>query len=105
MFSLTVLLGVLIALQVKTLNSGIKYLSIKDMYTQSIELESQKSELVLLNAKVEDLKTQIATYRTAKDDEEIDYETFLISEIDNTKARSEERRVGKECIDRWWPYQ
>jgi len=86
MFSLTVLLGVLIALQVKTLNSGIKYLSIKDMYTQSIELESQKSEIVLLNAKVEDLKTQIATYQTAKDDEEIDYETFLLSEIDNTKA-------------------
>jgi len=86
LFALTVLLGVMMTMQIKTLNSGVKYLSIKDMYTQSIELESQKSELILLKAKVDDLKTQIAAYQTAKDDVEVDYETFLINEIENTKA-------------------
>ena len=83
---MAVLLGVLMSLQVKTLNSGVKYLSIKDMYTHSIELESQKSELVQLSAKVEALKTQIDAYSTAKEDAEIDYETFLVGEIENIKA-------------------
>lgn len=86
LFALTVLLGVMMTMQIKTLNSGVKYLSIKEMYTQSIELESQKSELILLKAKVDDLKTQIGAYQTAKDDVEVDYETFLINEIENTKA-------------------
>jgi len=85
-FILSVLLGVLVALQVKALNTGIKYLSIKDMYTQSLELESQKSEILLLNQKVGELKAQIDAYQTAKDDAEVDYESFLKSEIELTKA-------------------
>ncbi|MDH8676714.1 DUF881 domain-containing protein [Fusibacter bizertensis] len=83
--ALTVLLGVLIALQFKTLNSGVKYLSIKEMYTQSIELESQKSELTQLNSKVEELRSQIDAYQTAKEDVQVDYEQFLINEIEATK--------------------
>lgn len=79
-------MGLLIAMQIKTLESGVKYLSIKDMYTQSIELDSQRSELVLLNSKINDLKGQISAYQLAKEDEEIDYEQFLTKEIDNTKA-------------------
>lgn len=86
LFILSLILGLLIAMQVQTLESGVKYLSIKDMYTQSIELDSQRSELVLLNAKINDLKGQISAYQMAKEDEEIDYEQFLIKEIDNTKA-------------------
>ena len=54
------------------------------MYTLSIELESQKSELNLLNSKITYLKTQISAYQTAKEDEEIDYEQFLLNEIEMT---------------------
>lgn len=86
LFILSLILGLLIAMQIKTLESGVKYLSIKDMYTQSIELDSQRSELVLLNSKINDLKGQISAYQLAKEDEEIDYEQFLTKEIDNTKA-------------------
>ena len=86
LFVLSLILGLLIAMQIKTLASGVKYLSIKDMYSQSIELESQRSELVLLNAKINDLKSQIAEYQLAKEDEEIDYEQFLVKEIENTKT-------------------
>ena len=76
----------MLALQVKTLNSGVKYLSIKDMYTYSIELESQKSEIVQLKAKAEELNKQISAYTTAKEDAEIDYEAFLVGEIENIKS-------------------
>lgn len=82
---LSVVLGLLLAAQIKTFETGVKYLSIKDMYTLSIELESQKSELNLLNSKITDLKTQISAYQTAKEDEEIDYEQFLLNEIEMTK--------------------
>lgn len=91
--SLTIVLGLLMAMQVKTLESGVKYLSIKDMYTVSIELESQKSELALLSAKIEDLRGQITAYQTAKEDEEIDYETFLLGEIEMTKMMAGLTRV------------
>ena len=82
---LSLVLGLLLAAQVKTFESGVKYLSIKDMYTLSIELESQKSELKLLSSKISELNTQISAYQTAKEDEEIDYEQFLLNEIEMTK--------------------
>ena len=90
---LSVLLGLMIALQIKALDSGIKYLSIKEMYAQSIELESQKSELIQLNSKVEELRAQIEAYQTAKDDTDIDYEGFLKSEIELTKETAGLTRV------------
>lgn len=90
---LSVLLGLMIALQIKALDSGIKYLSIKEMYAQSIELESQKSELIQLNSKVEELRAQIEAYQTAKDDTYIDYEGFLKSEIELTKETAGLTRV------------
>lgn len=83
---LSITLGMMLALQVKTLNSGVKYLSIKDMYTYSIELESQKSEIIQLTAKAEELNKQISAYTTAKEDAEIDYEAFLVGEIENIKS-------------------
>lgn len=83
---LSITLGMMLALQVKTLNSGVKYLSIKDMYTYSIELESQKSEIIQLAAKAEELNKQISAYTTAKEDAEVDYETFLVGEIENIKS-------------------
>lgn len=83
---LSITLGMMLALQVKTLNSGVKYLSIKDMYTYSIELESQKSEIIQLAAKAEELNKQISAYTTAKEDAEIDYETFLVGEIESIKS-------------------
>lgn len=82
---LTIILGLLVAMQLRTFESSVKYLSIKDMYSVSIELESQKSELALLSTKINDLKSQISAYQTAKEDEEIDYEAFLLSEIEQTK--------------------
>jgi len=84
-FILMLLLGTFVALQFRTLESGVKYLSIKEMYTQSIELESQKSEIKILQGKVEELKTEISAYKTAKEDEEVDYEKFLRNEILNIK--------------------
>lgn len=87
-FFLMLLLGTFVALQFRTLESGVKYLSIKEMYTQSIELESQKSEIVILNDKVEELKAEISAYKSAKEDEEIDYEQFLKNEILNIKMIS-----------------
>ncbi len=90
---LSVLLGLMIALQIKALDSGIKYLSIKEMYAQSIELESQKSELIQLNNKVEELRAQIEAYQTAKDDTDIDYESFLKSEIELTMETAGLTRV------------
>lgn len=90
---LSVLLGLMIALQIKALDSGIKYLSIKEMYAQSIELESQKSELIQLNSKVDELRAQIEAYQTAKDDTDIDYEGFLKSEIELTKETAGLTRV------------
>lgn len=83
----------MIALQIKALDSGIKYLSIKEMYAQSIELESQKSELIQLNNKVEELRAQIEAYQTAKDDTDIDYESFLKSEIELTMETAGLTRV------------
>ncbi|MBE0450083.1 MAG: DUF881 domain-containing protein [Clostridia bacterium] len=82
---LSVLLGIFIALQVRLVSSGAKYMSIKDMYAFSIELESQKSEIDQLNSKINEIKSQIDAYQTAKDDEEIDYEAFLKSEIESTR--------------------
>lgn len=84
-FALTILLGILSAMQFRAVNSGFKYMSIKEMYANSIELESQKAELLQLRDKAEDLKIKIAEFDKARTDEHINYENVLQVEIENTK--------------------
>ncbi|MGX8797883.1 DUF881 domain-containing protein [Fusibacter sp. JL298sf-3] len=85
---LGLLLGLFVALQVKAVNSGQKYLSMKDMYALSAELESTKRELEQLTEKKADLTDEISAYTTAKEDERVDYEQFLKDEIQWLKAAS-----------------
>lgn len=86
--SLCILLGILMVYQYRAANAGQKYLSIKEMYTYSTELDNVKSEMKQLSQKKEDLKLEIEAYITAKEDNRVDYETFLKTEIDNMKAIS-----------------
>lgn len=83
-FVLTLLLGILGSMQFRAVNSGFKYMSINDMYSNSIELESQKAELIQLKEKADELKATINAFGSALDDERIDYETVLKNEIENT---------------------
>ncbi|MBF4691608.1 DUF881 domain-containing protein [Fusibacter ferrireducens] len=85
MFALTVLLGILSTMQFRAVNSGYKYMSIKEMYANSIELESQNAELVQLRAKADSLKVKIDEFQKARTDVSIDYENVLQLEIENTK--------------------
>ena len=84
-FALTILLGILVAMQFRAVNSGYKYMSIKEMYANSIELESQNAELVQLREKAESLKEKISEFNAARTDDHIDYEKVLKVEIENTK--------------------
>ncbi|GAU78695.1 DUF881 domain-containing protein [Fusibacter sp. 3D3] len=84
-FALTILLGILSAMQFRAVNSGYKYMSIKEMYANSIELESQKAELVQLREKANSLKVKIDEFDTARTDNRIDYESVLQLEIENTQ--------------------
>ncbi|MDN5352955.1 MAG: hypothetical protein PWQ12_1876, partial [Clostridiales bacterium] len=54
--------------------------------TYSIELESHKSEIEQLNQKKDLLTAQIDAYKTAQEDEGVDYQALLTSEINETKA-------------------
>ncbi len=80
------LLGFFMGLQYKTVSTGAKYMSIKDMYTYSIELENQQSEIDQLNQKIEEITNQVNAYQLAKEDESIDYELVLRNEIESVKA-------------------
>ena len=84
--ALLMLLGIIVAFQYRIILTGQKYMSIKDMYSYSIELESHRMEVEQLKQKRQQLQNQIDAYRTAKEDETIDYEAFLNSEIESTKA-------------------
>lgn len=84
-FALTLLLGILSSMQLRAVNSGYKYMSIKEMYANSIELESQSAELVQLREKADSLKVKIDEFDTARTDVHIDYENVLQLEIENTK--------------------
>lgn len=92
-FILMLLLGMLLVFQFKTLESGVKYLSIKDMYAYSIELESHKSEIELLNQQMKELQAQVDAYSLAKEDDQIDYESFLKSELEMIKMTAGLTRV------------
>ncbi len=83
-FALTILLGILSAMQFRAVNSGFKYMSIKEMYANSIELESQKAELSQLKEKADDLKIKIDEFDKARTDDRINYENVLQDEIENT---------------------
>lgn len=84
-WGLCLLLGLLLATQYHAVNSGHKYLSIKEMYAYSTELENTRLELQQLMVRQEALTNQIEAYQLAKEDERIDYEAFLRSEIEETK--------------------
>ena len=92
-FVLMLLLGMLMVFQFKTLESGVKYLSIKDMYAYSIELESHKSEIELLDQQLKELQAQVDAYSLAKEDDQIDYEAFLKSELEMVKMTAGLTRV------------
>jgi uncharacterized protein YlxW (UPF0749 family) len=92
-FILMLLLGMLVVFQYKTLQSGVKYLSIKDMYAYSIELESHKSEIELLDQQMKELQAQVDAYSLAKEDDQIDYELFLKSELETIKLTAGLTRV------------
>ncbi|MBS7527542.1 DUF881 domain-containing protein [Fusibacter paucivorans] len=85
---LTVLLGILIAIQYRITNAGFKYMSIKEMYANSIELEVQRAEVEQLHSKIEALETQIQTYQTANDSERINFEKVLSDELENAQLIS-----------------
>ncbi len=82
---LAILLGFLVVLLYRAVNTGMKYMSIKEMYASSIELADQKSEIAQLSEKLDDMRLQIEAYRQAKEDETIDYEAFLRAEIESMK--------------------
>ena len=43
-------------------------------------------------------------FTAMKDGDREDYAFLTEHEVEYTKGRSEERRVGKECRSRWSPY-
>lgn len=85
---LCVLLGIFIVFQVKATQTGQKYLSIKEMYAYSTELENTKSQTKQLIEKKDSLKSEIDAYLLAKEDSRVDYETFLKSEIETMRSIS-----------------
>ena len=85
---LTLLLGILIAVQFRITNAGFKYMSIKEMYANSIELDAQRAEVEQLKLKMDALKSQITTYQTANESERINFENVLSVELENTKLIS-----------------
>lgn len=82
---LCLLLGLLLALQYEAVNSGHKYLSIKEMYAYSGELEASRSEIEQMKLKKIALQSEIDAFTLAKEDERVDYEALLRSEIEWTK--------------------
>ena len=43
-------------------------------------------------------------YKQYKNKDKIEYEAYTLLPVFHNTARSEERRVGKECRSRWSPY-
>lgn len=84
-FILALLLGLLLAILFKAIGSDIKYLSLKELYTQSIEFENLERERVQLEEKKKDLEAQIATFKTAAEDVRIDYMEVLSEELKQTR--------------------
>src|SRR5690554_592248 len=71
------------------LNNGFQFLSKAPYYTVINQLQIHRSKKKLSQAALETLA--IIAYR----------EPITKLEVEQ---RSEERRVGKECRSRWWPY-
>ena len=88
LFVLTLLLGILTSMQYRAVNSGFKYMSMKDMYTQSIELESQRAELNQLREKRDSINMKMEAFNIAKEDVRVDYQSVLIEELENIKMVS-----------------
>lgn len=87
-FALTILLGILVTIQLRITDAGFKYMSIKEMYANSIELDVQKAEVEQLKLKIESLNDQINTYKTANENERINFENVLELELENAKLVS-----------------
>jgi uncharacterized protein YlxW (UPF0749 family) len=85
---LTLLLGMLVAIQFRITNAGFKYMSIKEMYANSIELDVQRAEVEQLHSKIEALQTQIKAYQTANESERVNFEKVLSLELDNAQLIS-----------------
>src|SRR5690554_4319985 len=51
-----------------------------------------------------DVMKSVAQFRSGVNPNETN-RNEIASELDSAMNRSEERRVGKECRDRWWRYQ
>ncbi|MDK2868574.1 MAG: hypothetical protein PWP38_2889, partial [Clostridiales bacterium] len=85
---LTLLLGIMIAIQYRITNAGFKYMSIKEMYANSIELDVQRAEVDQLHGKIEALETQIKAYQTANENERVNFENVLSDELENAQLIS-----------------
>lgn len=85
---LTLLLGIMIAIQYRITNAGFKYMSIKEMYANSIELDVQRAEVDQLHGKIEALETQIKAYQTANENERVNFENVLSDELENAELIS-----------------
>jgi len=85
LFILTLMLGMMAAIQFRITDAGIKYMSIKEMYDSAIQLDAQRAELDQLKLKVNTLKEQITTYQTANENERINFENVLSVELNHTE--------------------
>ena len=85
LFILTLLLGMMVSIQLRITDAGIKYMSIKEMYDSAIELDVQHAEVAQLTLKVAALKEQIAAYQTASENERINFENVLSVELNSTE--------------------
>lgn len=71
MFILMAVLGVLLAIQFRALDSGFKYVSFEDVSEIHHELERETAELNLLKASLEEAKSELSELKGAENTEEI----------------------------------
>lgn len=68
-FVLMLILGILIAVQYRALQSGFKYVTFEDVSTIHLELQTEEAELSLLKKDLESAKLQLAELQSAEDTE------------------------------------
>lgn len=85
-FIFALLLGALSMILYRHVNSGIKYLSIKELYSVSIQVDSLRDENIQLEEKKKELQRNIALNLLTLEDIQLEYADLIKAEVQTMKA-------------------
>lgn len=82
------LLGLMIILQIKAVQTGYKHFAFHELYQQTTLLESEKHQLEQLRQRKEKLSEEIELFTKAVEEEQHVYQNFLEREIEISKKQA-----------------